>query len=259
MNGINIGLLDGRLRKRYAALVKQQMRAATSVSTGLASFPGEGRAAACAQALWRFLANGSVTLPVLAKPPRDLARQIVNHPDYGSRYVLLVHDWSKLTYTEHTFKPDQVEVSHGDDLGYERTASLLIDAERGSPLAPMELQLWAADGVHTTRHEGVAERVGHARVVVLLALADRKLFQTAQTGGTATGTLAAGIGGRDRETPVGGEHVVRAGLATGTRHHARRREMQSVTDAAQRPPNKTAPPRDGQRVTGRPGALVRRA
>lgn len=173
MNGIKICLVDGRLRARYSALVKQHFRTATSVSAGLASLPGEGRAASCAQALWRFLANDRVTLPALIEPPRDLARQTVNGADYRSRYVLVAHDWSKLTYTTHTSKPDQVEVSHGDDLGYELTASLLIDAERGSPLAPMELQLWAADGVHTTRQEGVAERVGHLAQVLPTMQASR--------------------------------------------------------------------------------------
>lgn len=166
MNGITIRLVDGRLRKRYAALVQQHVHVATPVSTGPACLPGAGQSASCAQALWRFLANERVTLPALAEPPRDLARQTVNGPSYGSRYVLLAHDWSKLTYTAHTSKPDQVEVSHGDDLGYELTASLLIDAERGAPLAPMELQLWAADGLHTTRHEGVSARVGHLEQVL---------------------------------------------------------------------------------------------
>lgn len=161
MDGIEIRLVDGRLRSRYAALVKQHLRTGSSVSTGLASLPGEGRAASCAQALWRFLANERVTLPALAEPPRELARQVVNDAGYGSRYVLLAHDWSKLTFTTHASKADQVEVSHGDDRGYELTASLLVDAERGCPLAPMELQLWAADGLHTTRQEGLAERVGH--------------------------------------------------------------------------------------------------
>ena len=109
--------------------------------------PGPGVAAACVQAMWRFLANERVTLPVESQ--RELAKQVVQGADYGSRYVLLAHDWSKVTYTTHPSKADQVEVSHGDDRGYELTASLLIDAERGCPLAPMELQLWAADGVHS--------------------------------------------------------------------------------------------------------------
>src|SRR5687768_2219848 len=101
MDGIEIRLVDGRLRSRYAALVKQHLRTGSSVSTGLASLPGEGRAASCAQALWRFLANERVTLPALAEPPRELARQAVNDAGYGSRYVLLAHDWSKLTFTTH--------------------------------------------------------------------------------------------------------------------------------------------------------------
>jgi hypothetical protein len=161
MNGIQIRLLDGRLRRRYAALVKQHFRAATSVSAGLASLPGAGRAATCAQALWRFLANERVTLPALVEPPRELARQVVNGADYGSRYVLLAHDWSKLTYPAHRSKRDQVGVSHERDRGYELTASLLVDAERGVPVAPMELQLWSAEGVHTTRQDEWAPRVGH--------------------------------------------------------------------------------------------------
>ncbi len=142
MNGIHIRLLDGRLRRRYAALVKQHFRAATSVSAGLASLPGDGRAATCAQALWRFLANERVTLPALIEPPRELARQVVNGADYSSRYVLLAHDWSKLTYPAHRSKRDQVGVSHERDRGYELTASLLVDAQRGVPVAPLELQLW---------------------------------------------------------------------------------------------------------------------
>lgn len=57
--------------------------------------------------------------------------------------------------------------------GYELTASPLIDTVRGTPLAPMELQLWAADGVHTTRHEGLAERVGHLEQVLPTMQASR--------------------------------------------------------------------------------------
>jgi hypothetical protein len=173
MDGTRIRLVDGRLRKRYAALVKQHIHVATPVSTGPACLPGAGQAASCAQALWRFLDNDAVTLPTLADPPRELAQQIVNGPTYGSRYVLLAHDWSKLTYTWHTSKKDQVPVSHGLDVGYELTASLLVDAERGSPLAPMELQLWAADGVHTTRHDGLAQHVSHLEQVLPTMQASR--------------------------------------------------------------------------------------
>lgn len=153
--------MEGRLRARYARLVKEHMRTATSVATGLASLPGEGRAASCAQALWRFLANERVTLPALVEPPRELGRQTVNAEEYGSEYVLLAHDWSKLSFQTHTSKQDQVAVSHGADRGYELTTALLVDAERGSPVAPLELQVWAADGLHSTRHEGVAQRTGH--------------------------------------------------------------------------------------------------
>lgn len=158
--------MEGRLCARYVALVKEHMRTATSVASGLASLPGEGKAASCAQAMWRFLSNDRVTLPALAEPPREVARQVVNADAYASGYVLLVHDWSKLTFKTHTSKEDQVAVSHSEDVGYELTTSLLVDAERGCPLAPMEMQLWAADGLHTTRQETVADRVNHLAQVL---------------------------------------------------------------------------------------------
>ncbi|MDR2757435.1 MAG: hypothetical protein LBC20_17210 [Planctomycetaceae bacterium] len=48
--------------------------------------------------------------------------------------MLLVTDWSKIDYKNHTAKKDIVRLTHQDDIGYELTASLLVNAQHGLPI-----------------------------------------------------------------------------------------------------------------------------
>src|SRR5690606_6744232 len=48
-----------------------------------------------------------------------------------------------------------------DDVGYELYTALLVDADQGAPLAPMELQLRSAKGIHTTRYKRKTKAVPH--------------------------------------------------------------------------------------------------
>ena len=64
---------------------------------------------------------------------------------------MVVHDWSILHYHRHTSKTDQVVFSQGSDRGYELASALLVDADNGDPLAPLELRLRTATAVHSTR------------------------------------------------------------------------------------------------------------
>jgi len=123
------------------------------------------------QALWRFLSNDRVGLVDLIAPLREMAREAV--ADQQGGFVLLVHDWSKLSYQRHSSKLDQVRVGSQKDIGYELTVALLVDAQRGCPLAPMELELFAADGTHTTRQAGIAPRQGHLPQVLATMNASR--------------------------------------------------------------------------------------
>ena len=149
--------MEGRLQRRYAQLVREHMHAAQTVAAGLSALPGVNRAFASTQAAWRFYANDSVTLPKLIEPLRAAGRQALQRQDQGAATgpdsrVLLVHDWCKLNYSAHTSKTDQVQLSNSRDIGYELYTALLVDADRGTPLCPMEQELKAAGGVHTTRH-----------------------------------------------------------------------------------------------------------
>jgi predicted transposase YbfD/YdcC len=64
-------------------------------------------------------------------------------------FALLIHDWSKLAFAFP--KRDQVQLTHATDVGYELTTALLVSADDGSPLAPMEIHLKTAGGVLSTR------------------------------------------------------------------------------------------------------------
>lgn len=163
--------MDARLQKRYLQLVREQMNAAQAVAAGLKALPGTAQAFAATQAAWRFFANERVTLPKLVEPLRAVGCQGASAS--ASPYALLVHDWSKMDYDGHTTKRDLVQLSNEHDWGYELMTALLVDAATGSPLAPMEVTVWAADGLHTTRHGQVQKPVGHLEQVLPTMQASR--------------------------------------------------------------------------------------
>lgn len=121
------------------------------VAAGLSVPPGLSQPFAAAQAAWRFYSNPSVTLPQLAAPPVELARAAV--PGACDGHVLVVLDWCPLHYGSHVSKADRVALAHRKDLGYELLTALAVSDRDGAPLAPLCLELRAADGVHSTRRD----------------------------------------------------------------------------------------------------------
>jgi hypothetical protein len=61
-----------------------------------------------------------------------------------------VVDWSKIDYKKHTAKQDVVQISNKQDIGYDLTTQLLVNAQTGQPLAPIQMQLKTALGVLST-------------------------------------------------------------------------------------------------------------
>ena len=76
------------------------------------------------------------------EPPRAVGRSRVR--ELKSRFALVVHDWCKLSFTYG--KRDLTQLTHATDIGYELTTALLVSADDGSPLAPMEMHLKTAVG-----------------------------------------------------------------------------------------------------------------
>jgi hypothetical protein len=65
--------------------------------------------------------------------------------------LLVPLDWSNLHYGAHHAKADRIKLAHFQDLGYELLTALAVSDRDGSPIAPLCLDLRAADGVHSTR------------------------------------------------------------------------------------------------------------
>jgi len=129
--------------------VKQHLRQAQSVATGLRVLAADGSRTAADLAAWRFYDNDAVSLPALAAPLLVRARAAVAATCQD--YALCVHDQSGLHFTRHQAKLDRKTLYSRDDLGYELSSALLLSDQDGQPLAPAYLALAAADGVYSTR------------------------------------------------------------------------------------------------------------
>ena len=152
IQGIALPPLE-RLQKRYLIMV-QSTCDRPELAAGVASLPSTGAAFAATQATWRFLNNERVGMPELIEPPREVGRGRVR--ELKSRFALLVHDWCKPSFTYG--KRDLTQLTHATDIGYELTTALLVSADDGSPLAPMEMHLKTAGGVISTRDPAAHDR-----------------------------------------------------------------------------------------------------
>ena len=108
---------------------------------------------AAVQAAWRFLANERTRPVQLAEPLLECARQDVGPA--CDAFVLVALDWSPLHFSRHRSKLDKVVLQNRKDLGYELLTALAISDRSGAPLAPLCLELRAADGTHSSRAHGV--------------------------------------------------------------------------------------------------------
>ena len=133
------------------------MNSSTSLAAGPGLLPQTAKSAAATQAAWRFYSNEKVQLATLAVPLREVGRQACLESQ--GRVVLLAHDWSKINYKNHDSKNDLRQLTHKDDIGYDLTSSLLIDAHTGSPLAPMEAHLKTNSTVYSTSETPPAVRL----------------------------------------------------------------------------------------------------
>lgn len=151
---MKIKLKDGRLEKRWLKLVRAQMKSASPLAAGVGSLPSTAQAFAATQGAWRFYNNERVTLRELIEPLRDYVReQVAASP---APFVLLAHDWCKLSYPGHAFREDLAELSNESDVGYELTTSLAIDAANGTPLAPVEMHMKTGPAFLSTREPAPA-------------------------------------------------------------------------------------------------------
>lgn len=146
---MNIKLKDERLEDRWLILVLSQMKVASPLAAGVGSLPSTAQAFAATQAAWRFYNNERVSLAELVAPLRDYARERVALST--APFVLVAHDWCKLSFPGHSFREDLAELSSETDIGYELTTSLAISADDGTPLAPCEMHMKTKNAFLSTR------------------------------------------------------------------------------------------------------------
>jgi hypothetical protein len=140
--------MDRRLQRRYVVMVQQHMKSCNQNAAGPLLLAGESRAASATQAVWRFLNNPKISLVALVEPLRQAGRDACRQSP--SDYVLLAHDWCKIDYKKHSSKSDLRQITHQTDIGYDMTSAVLVDADNGSPLAPMQVHLKTAETLHST-------------------------------------------------------------------------------------------------------------
>ena len=152
---MEIKLKDGRLEKRWLFLVQSQMKVSSDLAAGVGGLPNSKSSFAATQAAWRFYNNDRIQFQELITPligyVRDQAGSI------ESSFLLIAQDWCKLSFPGHQARSDMVELSSESDIGYETTASLAINPDNGTPLAPVELHLKSGNGLLSTQATGVVD------------------------------------------------------------------------------------------------------
>ncbi len=127
--------------------------------TGLSALPGTARPFAAARAMSRFLNNEDVPFHALIEPAQDAIRSVLG-AEGGGRFALVVHDWRMFNFNAHDSKGDRRRRSHATDVGYELGSALVVDADDGRPLGPMEFRLRVAGGTLSTRPGGAQDTPG---------------------------------------------------------------------------------------------------
>jgi hypothetical protein len=159
--------MDRRLQNRYRTIVKQQVQSAQALAAGLHALPDARSAFAATQAAWRFWNNPRVGLPQLVEPLRAAGQR--EAAASTATHLLLIHDWSFLSFPTHPSKADRLGSGPEHALGYDLATALLVDGATGSPLAPMDLELSTAAGVISSRADRPPGQPAAAHIDQVLA------------------------------------------------------------------------------------------
>ena len=109
------------------------------------------RPASFAQKLWRFCSDPRVKESALIEPMHAAIRHEV--ADQRPDVLLVIHDWSTLSFGGHDSKTDRATLTHANDVGYDLATVLIVRASDGAPVAPVAVSLKAADAVQSTRDD----------------------------------------------------------------------------------------------------------
>ena len=146
-------------RERFFRLVKEHTHSVNAAVTGLSALPATAQTMAAVKGMHRFLNHEDVTLAAVIEPVQDEIRIAVAASP--APVALCLHDWSMFSFHTHTSKIDCFQRTHDQDVGYDLGTALVVDADNGRPLGPMELRLRTAHGLLSTRPGGGASPPAH--------------------------------------------------------------------------------------------------
>jgi hypothetical protein len=152
-------------------MLGQAMQHSQSLAAGLSIPVAQQSAFAATLAVCRFFANKKTTLSVLAAPLQQFARQQLADEEY----VLLVHDWSRLKYKNHTAKTDTREFTNKDDVGYDLLAQLAVNATNGSPIALLQAAMRTQKEFFSTLNRPLDIDTPHLEQVLPMMQATKKM------------------------------------------------------------------------------------
>lgn len=150
--------MEKRLEKRYDQLVRSHMNSNDKLASGIKAQLKDDVAFSQAQAAWRFFNNENVILTDLAKPILDAGHELCGE-DAGD-YALVAHDWSHLSYGNHTSKQDTYNTIKRN-IGYELQTSLLLSANHGGPLAVVAMSLKDKNKLHRSYTKDTRREITH--------------------------------------------------------------------------------------------------
>jgi hypothetical protein len=139
--------------------VREHSHTVNAAVTGLSALPTTARPFAATRAMSRFVTHERIPFHALIEPAQDAVRAALT--ERPGRFALVIHDWCMFNFNAHESKRDRYVRSHDTDLGYELGTALVVDADDGRPLGPMEFRLRTASGMLSTRVSGAALPPGH--------------------------------------------------------------------------------------------------
>jgi hypothetical protein len=144
--------------------VQEHVHSVNGAVTGLSALPSTAQPMASVKAMSRFLNHERVTLPALIEPVQESIRTaLLASP---APVALVVHDWCVYNFNKHASKTDRLQRTHKYDFGYDVGTALIVDAQNGQPLGPMELRCRTGNGVLSTRPGNASYPSAHVDEVI---------------------------------------------------------------------------------------------
>lgn len=146
------------LQDAYAILIKGFGKTGSGAAPGPGATVAGLKPASFAQKLWRFCTDPRVKESALIEPMHTMVRhEVASRPGV----LLAVHDWSTLSFGNHSSKTDRKILTHAKDVGYDLATVLMVRGDDGATIAPVSVSLTTADGVFSTRNDVAADPVCH--------------------------------------------------------------------------------------------------